>query len=111
MPTARYAKPPKLCGTPRSTVSQTIVRKVDTILKELRACARQLSTLEPCLRDELRILERLYYKGVNQHRMAKFWKRVQDIRRCSKRAAEVELLSLTENLRYAFYANDASEHK
>ena len=109
MPAARYAKRPRLCSTPRSNVSQTVVRSADTILKELRASRRQLAALEPCLQDELLILERLYYKGVNQHRQAKFWKRVQELRRLGKRVLEIELLSLIDDLRYAFYVNEGSE--
>lgn len=109
MPAARYATRPKLCSTPRSNVSKTVARSVDTVLKELRACSRQFAALEPCLQDELLILERLYYKGVNQHRMAKFWKRVQELRRLGKRILEIELLSLVEDLRYAFYVNEGFE--
>lgn len=112
MPAARRcAKPPKLNSNPRSGISQPVARKVDVVLKDLRTCSRQLSISQPCLSDEMRILERLYYKGVNQHRAAKFWKGVQDIRRCCKRVAEVDLLSIVENLRYAFYVNDANEQK
>ena len=112
MPTARrYAKSPKLSSTQRSGVSQPVARKVDAVLKDLRTCSRQLSTSQPCLSDEMRVLERLYYKGVNQHRSAKFWKRVQDIRKCCKRITEVDLLSFVDNLRYAFYANDATDRK
>ena len=111
MPTARYAKPPKLCGTPRSTVLQTIARKVDTVLKELRVCARQLSTLELCLQDELRVLERLYYKGVNQHRSALFWRRVEEMRKFGRRIAGMDLGRMVEDLRYAFYLPEGAERQ
>ncbi|KAF9238089.1 hypothetical protein BU15DRAFT_15488, partial [Melanogaster broomeanus] len=39
--------------------------------------------------DELRILERLYYKSKNQHRMALFFKCVPEIRRYGKRTRRI----------------------
>ncbi|KAI5123286.1 hypothetical protein M0805_009307 [Coniferiporia weirii] len=109
MPVARHVKRPKLASTPRHDVSAPLPQKLDAVLKDLRGRARRLSVLQPCLQDELRILERLYYKGLNQHRSALFWRRVEDIRRIGKRVLEVQLRDLTDDLRYAFYVEEDKE--
>ncbi|THH03809.1 hypothetical protein EW145_g5994 [Phellinidium pouzarii] len=109
MPAARYTRRPTLSSTPRHSVSASHHPKFDAILKGLRACARQFSLLLPCLHDELRILERLYYKGLNQHRTALFWRRIKEARRLGQRLLETQLLALTDDLRYAFYVEDRNE--
>ncbi|KAH8117525.1 hypothetical protein DFH11DRAFT_1504506 [Phellopilus nigrolimitatus] len=106
MPAARHAKRPIPSCTPRSTInisSSSLPAKIDSALKQLRAVTRQLSPLEACLADELRLLERLYYKGVNQHRSALFWRRVEETRRLGKRVHEMQMQGLTDDLRYLFY--------
>lgn len=111
MSPARYARQPKLQATKRSVANASLNVKCDSSLKELRSCSRQLSSILSCLEDELRLLERLYYKGVNQHRSAMFWHKVEEIRRLGARLLEVQLLDLTDGLRYSFYTSSDAEKK
>jgi len=46
---------------------------------------KAFTTLESALVEEWQILERLYYKGKNQHRSALFWRHVGEVRRILKR--------------------------
>jgi hypothetical protein len=57
--------------------------------------------------NELKILERLYYKGKNQHRAALFWKRVAEIRRCGQRLDKVGVLDIVERLRCSFFGHES----
>lgn len=111
MPAARHPKRPKLTSIPRRDLSTSLHPHVDSALKTARQCAQKLAPLEPHLEDELRVLERLYYKGVNQHRMALFWRRVEEVRRLGRRVHEARVLGVTEDLRYAFYLGEDSERK
>ena len=59
----------------------------------------------------MRVLERLYYKGVNQHRSALFWRKVKEVRRLGKRVLEVGLGGLLDDSRYSFYCVGDGERK
>ena len=59
----------------------------------------------------MRVLERLYYKGVNQHRNALFWRKVKEVRRLGKRVLEVRLGGLLDDLRYSFYCVGEDEER
>ena len=111
MPTRRYARRPKLNPQDRAFVRAAQIRAVDAFLKELRSYSQQVSPLVSCLNDELRILERMYYKGVNQHRSAIFWRRVEETRKLGRRIAEIRLGDLIEDLRYAFYLPEGGERQ
>jgi hypothetical protein len=58
--------------------------------------------------EELQILERLYYKGKNQHRAALFWKRVSEVRRYARRLDGVGLPDVVERLHRSFFGDDAT---
>ena len=111
MAPARFVRPPKLQATKRVSVDVDLHPKFDSALKDLRVCSRQLSSIQSCLEDELRILDRLYYKGVNQHRSALFWHKVEEIRRLGSRLLEMQLGSLIDTLRYSFYIDTNAERK
>lgn len=102
-PTLRHVAKPKLASKPRSSVNASQQSRIDAILKELRTSSHVLSPILSTFEDELRILERLYYKGRNQHRAALFWKKVQETRRFGQRLLEMQLVTLLDDLRYAFY--------
>lgn len=107
----RTSKRPPLESKNRNDLTSTQCREADAFLKELRSCAQQLSPLETTLNDELRILERLYYKGVNQHRSALFWRRVEEMRKFGRRIAEMKLALMVEDLRFAFYLPEGAERQ
>jgi hypothetical protein len=111
MTAARNPKKPKLISVDRSEVPQDQIHAIDSTLKQLRGFAQQLKPLEECFQDELRVLERLYYKGVNQHRSALFWRRIEEVRKLGRRFAELRVTALVDNLRYAFYTSNDSERK
>ncbi|KAF9464649.1 hypothetical protein BDZ94DRAFT_454330 [Collybia nuda] len=69
----------------RNSLDHTKHSSIDSILNDIKHCARSLRTLLKTQLDEARILERLYYKGKNQHRGALFWRHVAEMRRfCSR---------------------------
>ncbi|KAL5533299.1 hypothetical protein ACEPAF_5075 [Sanghuangporus sanghuang] len=109
MPAARFPKRPKLTQRARNDIDASLCPKIDACLKAARQCAQQVAPFESCLQDEMRILERLYYKGANQHRSALFWRRVKEVRRLGRRVLEVRLSGLLDDLRYSFYVGEDVE--
>lgn len=107
----RFAKRPHLKAIKKADIESSLISKIDAISKGLRSCTRQLTPLEQCLDDETRILERVYYRGVNQHRTAVFWRKVEEIRRFGRRILEVQLLELVTELRYSFHTDEDSERQ
>jgi hypothetical protein len=92
--------------TARVSLETSTYAQVDSILKELKYISRQLQPILASHSEELRVLERLYYKGKNQHRSALFWRRVVEIRRLGGRLEDVGLLALLDGFRGSFHAND-----
>ena len=86
----------------RNTLAQALQKDVDAILKDLKFCSRRLKTALDGFKDELRVLERLYYKCKNQHRMALFFKRVSEMRRFGRRLSELDILEHVDLLRASF---------
>lgn len=76
---------------------------IDAALKTLKTSSRQLQTFLAAFRDEMQTLERLYYKGKNQHRAALFWRRVSEVRRYGERFNRAELAELVEGFRRSFW--------
>ncbi|EGO18610.1 hypothetical protein SERLADRAFT_443945 [Serpula lacrymans var. lacrymans S7.9] len=99
----RYCKPPPLVCSPRNSIDPISYPLVDASLKDLKTCSRRLQTVSAIVGDELKILERLYYKGKNQHRSALFWKRVVEIRRYGRRLSEASLWETLELFRCSFF--------
>lgn len=64
----RLSKSPRA----RATLSAAHHSTVDSCLKSLRTTIRSVSALEEAIADETQLLQRLYYKGKNQHRSALF---------------------------------------
>ncbi|KAI9064359.1 hypothetical protein FKP32DRAFT_1570669 [Trametes sanguinea] len=99
----RHAKPPTLVCTPRASVDAAHTPTIDSVLKQLKACSRRLQAALSTHRTELQVLERLYYKGKNQHRTALFWQRVAEMRRLGGRVDEMHIDDVVESLRLAFW--------
>lgn len=97
---------------PRDGISRELLEPlkcgaIDAVLKDLKLCSRRLQAILPSYSDELRILERLYYKGKNQHRSALFWKRVVEIRRYGNRLNEKDLSRIMDTFHYSFFSRDS----
>lgn len=92
----------------RELLDQSLHVEVDLILKDLKIHSRRLQAALSIQLDETRILERLYYKGKNQHRGALFWRRFVELRRYSYRLQKADLAALMDNLRYAFFGSNVN---
>ncbi|KZT26242.1 hypothetical protein NEOLEDRAFT_1063278 [Neolentinus lepideus HHB14362 ss-1] len=99
----RFRRTPEVICSPRSFLESSACDAVDAALKDLKNCGRKLQSLLVSHGDEVRLLERLYYKGKNQHRSALFWNRLEEVRKYGKRLQELELLNLFELLRCSFF--------
>ena len=101
----RFVNPPETQFLPRTFLDVSVYPRIDSILKQLRTCTRRLQNLLSLHRDEIQVLERLYYKGKNQHRTALFWQRVAEIRKYGDRLERMELFDLMESLRLSFWGH------
>ena len=108
-PQRRVTLPTPVCA-PRNSVNQESHPVVDAVLKDLKICTRRLQAALSSHRTELQVLEKLHYKGNNQHRTALFWRRVADIKRSARRIEELELFDVVEKVRLSFWG-DPSLHK
>jgi hypothetical protein len=97
---------PPLC-MPRSSFDITACASVDSILKDIKTCIRRLQTVFSSFDEEGKVLERIYYKGKNQHRSALFWRHVAGIKRCAQRLSE--LPDIVVDLRRSFFGELASQ--
>ena len=77
--------------------------QIDVSLKELRTVSRRLGAFATPYADELRVLERIYYKGKHQHRAALFWRKVAEVRRLGARIAETAIPELVDGVRHSCY--------
>ena len=96
MPPRRRVPSPHLRCTPRSALEASYYPAIDTVLKQLKTCSRRLQAALASHRAELQILERLYYKGKNQHRTTIFWRHVADMRRFGGRLDETHIDDVVE---------------
>jgi hypothetical protein len=87
----------------RESLSVSHHTTVDTSLKDLKIVHRCLQETIAAFSTELQLLERIYYKGKNQHRAALFWRKVIEIRRLCSRISCLEVVEVIEELRYTFY--------
>jgi hypothetical protein len=71
---------------------------VDSTLKDLHRLSRRIKEVHDCLLGDLWLLQRLHYKGQNQHHAAMFWKRTQEIRRILRRVTGYSMNNLVEDL-------------
>ena len=102
MPVKRHQPLTTITTVPRSALPHVHHKEIDAILKDLRLCSRRLKSALDGFKDELRTLERLYYKCKNQHRMALFFKRVPEMRRYGRRLSELDILERVDLLRASF---------
>ncbi|KAF8654061.1 hypothetical protein AX16_003595 [Volvariella volvacea WC 439] len=89
--------------TARAGIALELHLRVDSILKALKIHSRRINTGITLHNDELSVLERLYYKGKNQHRASLFWRTIIETRRHCYRLRELSLTELVDTLRGAFY--------
>ncbi|KAK0210710.1 hypothetical protein DFS33DRAFT_1378698 [Desarmillaria ectypa] len=109
---SRLYRPPPTNQRPRGTLDEALHFSVDSALKNLKKCRNQFKTILAIYQDEHCILERLYYKGKNQHRSALFWKRVAETRRYCSRLNELDLVKLIDDMQQSFFdANTANMKK
>ncbi|KAH9951346.1 hypothetical protein B0H21DRAFT_278183 [Amylocystis lapponica] len=101
----RTAAPPQPSYSPRAAADSAARPQLDAVLKQLKSCTRRLRAALESHRTELRVLERLYYKGKNQHRTALFWRRVVEMRRYGGRLEGMNVHTLVEDLRLAFWGD------
>ncbi|KAI0709115.1 hypothetical protein C8Q76DRAFT_742283 [Earliella scabrosa] len=104
----RHVPPPSLNYTPRAALQADKCPAVDALLKQLKTCTRRLQNALASHRTELQVLERLYYKGKNQHRTALFWQRVAEMRRLGERVDEMHMDDVVESLRLSFWGEPSS---
>ncbi|EIW60456.1 uncharacterized protein TRAVEDRAFT_165252, partial [Trametes versicolor FP-101664 SS1] len=107
-PPRRHLAPPPLVCSPRASIDPVDTPEIDGVLKQLKACSRRLQAALACHRTELQVLERLYYKGKNQHRTALFWQRVAEMRKLGERVDEMNMDDAVESLRLAFWGDPSS---
>ncbi|KAJ3573969.1 hypothetical protein NP233_g2093 [Leucocoprinus birnbaumii] len=87
----------------KSALGTSLHGHVDLALKRLKALSRRLAAISATLSEEVKILNRLYYKGKNQHRISLFWRHVEEIRRLSLRIHSLDLAGTVNRLRHTFY--------
>lgn len=108
---SRLYRPPPTNQRSRDTLDQALHFSVDSALKNLKKCRNQFKTIFATFQDELDILERLYYKGKNQHRSALFWKRVAETRRYGNRLNETDLVKLIDDMQHSFFDTNTDNMK
>ncbi|KIY50903.1 hypothetical protein FISHEDRAFT_38374 [Fistulina hepatica ATCC 64428] len=91
----------------RASLPASAYSVIDSLLRDLKTSCRQLQSDLDLFHHELRLLERVYYKGKNQHRPALFWKRVHEVRRYAQRLDEMGLSALLDAMRYSFYGQES----
>ncbi|KAI6167057.1 hypothetical protein EDD17DRAFT_1752396 [Pisolithus thermaeus] len=94
---------PTITCLPRSSVSIHLQKDVDVLLKELKPCMRHVRATLSSFTDELRTLERLYYKNANQHRTALFFKRILETRRYGQRLIALNISEHVDCLYASFF--------
>jgi hypothetical protein len=106
-PPKRTAATPRTVCTPKSQLAESQHGAVGAQLKRLKLAGRELKHQLTAFDAESRVLERVYYKGKNQHRAAVFWQRFVEIRKYAARLAGMHLDETVERLRVAFFGEAA----
>ncbi|KAF8894576.1 hypothetical protein BD779DRAFT_1501870 [Infundibulicybe gibba] len=76
----------------------------------LKKLSRRLRAAFSTYRDELEVLDRLYYKNRNQHSAALFWKRVEEMRRYCTRLNKMNLGPIVEEVRISLLPSGPREN-
>ncbi|KAG2150627.1 uncharacterized protein EDB93DRAFT_325767 [Suillus bovinus] len=100
---ARSCVPTATSFLERASLDNSLHSTVDGILKDLKAYSRRLQAALASYKDEMQVLERLYYRSKNQHRAALFFKRISEIRRYGWRLLEANMTEDANLLRASFY--------
>ncbi|CAE6421636.1 unnamed protein product [Rhizoctonia solani] len=79
------------------------VPAVAQLLKQLKSGHKNARNSQKLLFTEMHLLERVYYKGKNQHGLSLFWRSVVSVRRMSARVYETNLPGLLEVLGSMFH--------
>lgn len=103
MSTTRIAHIPNAAALDRQSLNQSQHAGIDSILKDSKLHGRRFRTARETFTDELRILDRLYYKNKNQHRAALFWKRVVEMKRFAQRLRDTLQNDNLEDLKASFF--------
>ncbi|KAF8163263.1 hypothetical protein B0H34DRAFT_694723 [Crassisporium funariophilum] len=90
----------------RAAMDPSHYPKIDSALKDLKLCTRQLLSVLNIHETELQLLQRLYYKNKNQHRGSLFWRNVVEIRRYSERVDNLDLYAKLNAFRHTFHGLD-----
>ncbi|KAG9226349.1 hypothetical protein CCMSSC00406_0003228 [Pleurotus cornucopiae] len=104
---SRQYKVPNVTQSPRTSLPLHVHPDVDGALKELKSAHRRLQVACAEFGRELQILNKLYYKGYNQHRLALFWKRTAEIRKYARRVDDADIPSIADVLRRSFFGSEA----
>ncbi|KAF7440463.1 hypothetical protein PC9H_000808 [Pleurotus ostreatus] len=104
---SRQYKVPNVTQSPRTSLPLHLHPAVDGALKELKSAHRRLHVACAEFGRELQILNKLYYKGYNQHRLALFWKRTAEIRKYARRVDDADIASIADVLRRSFFGPEA----
>ena len=102
----RVTKPPKPVLSVRSQVDKDLHASVDTALRDLKKFSRRGHATFDAFSEELQVLDRVFYKGKNQHRSALFFRRVADMRKFSLRIAEYNAPQIVDSCRCSFFGPD-----
>lgn len=95
---------PSLCSLVlKTSIDPSLYSHVDSALKRLKLVSRRLSAVLTIWGEESRVLDRLYYKGKNQHRTSLFWRHVEEMQRFCLRVNSLDLVGTLNRLRHSFY--------
>ncbi|CAE6414030.1 unnamed protein product [Rhizoctonia solani] len=100
MPQRRFRLVASADYRPRDNID---VPAVAQLLKQLKSGHKNARNSQKLLFTEMHILERVYYKGNNQHGLSLFWRSVVSVRRMSARIYETNLPGLLEALGSMFH--------
>lgn len=101
---ATVAKPEYLS---RNSFNTSLHPRIDATLKDLKLSSRKFSAAHSAHANEFRVLERLYYKSKNQHRLALFWRNVSEMRRYCKHLYGMSLPVYIDLFRSYFWGENA----
>lgn len=94
--------------TPRNAVDDETAQGISKALKSLRKLSKTVAAFSQALSDELRILERVYYKHLNSQRVTIPWRKVVEVRRILNRLLEADLPKLLDSVRGVFYQSEGA---
>jgi len=93
----------------RTHLDASVTTHIDKSLKSLKRCSKRLAASCELFSSEYALLERMYYKGKNQHRAAIFWKRVVEVRRYAARLNLLGFSGLLNAYQNSFFDPAAGE--